>query len=84
MGRRVLAAIVSAVFLLPGAAAQTGRAPARREAVAIDAGKTSPPISPYVYGQFIEHIGELINRSLWAEMLDDRKFYNDINSKPSA
>ncbi|HXB74523.1 MAG TPA: hypothetical protein VNY05_40180 [Candidatus Acidoferrales bacterium] len=51
--------------------------------VSIDAAKTAPPISPYIYGQFIEHIGDLVNRSLWAEMLDDRKFYNDINSKPS-
>ena len=48
----------------------------------IDAGATAAPISPYIYGQFIEHIGDLINRSMWAEMLDDRKFYNEINSKP--
>ena len=50
--------------------------------MSIDAGKTAPTISPYIYGQFIEHIGDLINRSLWAELLDDRKFYNDITSKP--
>lgn len=30
----------------------------------------------------IERIGDLIDRSLWAEMLDDRKFSHDINSKP--
>jgi alpha-L-arabinofuranosidase len=35
-----------------------------------------------MYGQFIEHLGDLINRGLWAEMVDDRKFYFDINSKP--
>lgn len=64
--------------------AQPANAPAERIPVSIDAGKTAPPISPYIYGQFIEHIGDLINRSLWAEMLDDRKFYDDINSKPSA
>jgi alpha-N-arabinofuranosidase len=77
------------VILLAGAAsvlapsAQTTNAPGKKISVIIDAGKTAPPISPYLYGQFIEHIGDLINRSLWAEMLDDRKFYNDINSKPS-
>jgi alpha-N-arabinofuranosidase len=76
----VLAGIAS-IFAL---SAQAPNAPAKRIAVSIDAGKTAPPISPYIYGQFIEHIGDLINRSLWAEMLDDRKFYNDINSKPSA
>jgi alpha-N-arabinofuranosidase len=30
---------------------------------------------------FIEHIGPLIYRSLWSEMLDDRKFYFPIASK---
>ena len=30
---------------------------------------------------FIEHIRTLIYRSLWAEMLDDRKFYFPISSK---
>ena len=29
-----------------------------------------------------DHIGPLIYRSLWSEMLDDRKFYFPINSKP--
>lgn len=42
----------------------------------IDVSKTSPPISKYLYGQFVEHIGNIINSGLWAEMLDDRKFYN--------
>jgi alpha-N-arabinofuranosidase len=44
----------------------------------IDASKTSAPISPYVYGQFVEHIGNIINSGLWAEMVDDRKFYGPI------
>jgi alpha-N-arabinofuranosidase len=43
---------------------------------------TSAPVSKYEFGMFIEHIGPLIYRSLWAEMLDDRKFYFAINSKP--
>ena len=60
------------------------RSAPKRIAISIDASKTAPPISPYIYGQFIEHIGDLINKSLWAEMLDDRKFYNDITSKPPA
>jgi len=64
-------------------AIQSGNRPARPVTVIIDASKTGPPISPYIYGQFIEHIGDLINRSLWAEMLDDRKFYYPIDSKPS-
>src|ERR1700678_2920580 len=46
----------------------------------IDASKQSPPISKYLYGMFIEHIGSLINHGLWSEMLDDRKFYFPIKS----
>lgn len=47
----------------------------------IDAGKTGHPISRYVYGQFVEHIGDIVNDGLWAEMLDDRKFYYPIVAK---
>lgn len=32
-------------------------------------------ISPYIYGQFIEHLGRCIYGGIWAEMLEDRKFY---------
>lgn len=49
----------------------------------IDAGRTSAPISKYVYGQFVEHIGNLMNTGLWAEMLDDRKFYNPVPGRPA-
>ena len=62
------------------ALAQSGAAPEKRIAVIIDAGQTQAPISPYLYGQFIEHIGDLVNRSVWAEMLDDRKFYYAVTS----
>jgi alpha-N-arabinofuranosidase len=46
--------------------------------VSIDAGKTSEPISPYIYGQFIEHLGRCIYGGIWAEMLEDRKFYYPV------
>jgi len=46
----------------------------------IDAGKLGEPISKYLYGMFIENLGSLIYRSLWAELLDDRKFYYPITS----
>ncbi|MGA2248435.1 MAG: alpha-N-arabinofuranosidase [Verrucomicrobiota bacterium] len=49
----------------------------------IDATKTSAPISPYLYGQFIEHAGNLIYSSLWCEMLDDRKFFYAVQPKPA-
>ena len=47
----------------------------------IDAGKTGEPISEYVYGQFIEHIGGIINNGIWSEMLDDRKFYYPVTAQ---
>ena len=47
----------------------------------VDASRTGPPISPYVYGQFIEHAGSLIYSTLWSEMLDDRKFYYAVTNK---
>lgn len=48
----------------------------------IDTSKTGTPISKYVYGQFLEHIGGIVNNNIWAEMLDDRKFYYPVNSHP--
>ena len=44
----------------------------------IDADTTGVPISKYIYGQFIEHIGGIINNGIWAEMLEDRKFFHKI------
>lgn len=44
----------------------------------IDAAKTHDAVTRYEYGMFIEPIGGLIARTLWAEMLDDRKFYYPV------
>ncbi|HET6384343.1 MAG TPA: alpha-N-arabinofuranosidase [Armatimonadota bacterium] len=49
---------------------------------AIDASRMSHPINKLIYGQFLEHIGNLVNTGLWAELLDDRKFYNSIPTPP--
>jgi alpha-N-arabinofuranosidase len=49
--------------------------------VTIDAGETGEPISKYIYGQFIEHLGRCIYGGIWAEMLEDRKFYYPITEK---
>jgi len=47
----------------------------------IYASETKVPVSEYIYGQFIEHIADIINDGLWAEMLDDRKFYYPVLEK---
>jgi alpha-N-arabinofuranosidase len=49
--------------------------------VTVNTQQTAEPVSKYEFGMFIEHIGPLIYRSLWSEMLDDRKFYFPITSK---
>jgi alpha-N-arabinofuranosidase len=51
----------------------------------IDASETHTPISEHIYGQFIEHIGDIVNDGIWAEMLDSRKFYAPIlDEKPES
>jgi len=44
-------------------------------AVRINAEKMGTPVSKYIYGQFIEHLGRCIYQGIWAEMLEDRKFF---------
>jgi alpha-N-arabinofuranosidase len=56
-------------------------APGQTIHVTIDASKTGPPISKRLYGQFVEHIGGIVNTGIWAEMLDDRKFYLPVTAK---
>lgn len=43
--------------------------------VLVDLADTKEPMSKYIYGQFIEHMGKCIYGGIWAEMLEDRKFW---------
>jgi alpha-N-arabinofuranosidase len=54
-----------------------------RPKVAIDGDKTGKPVSPYIYGQFIEHLGRCIYQGIWAEMLEDRKFFLAVGEDES-
>jgi len=49
----------------------------------IDVRAVSAPISKYIYGQFIEHLGRCIYQGIWAEMLEDRKFYYPVGDAES-
>jgi alpha-N-arabinofuranosidase len=49
--------------------------------VTIDANERRPEINPFIYGQFIEHLGRCIYGGIWAEMLEDRKFYFPITGE---
>ena len=65
------------IFLLL-AAGLASTASAQRVAVTIDAAKPGSPISKLMFGGFMEPA----TTSIWAEMLSDRKFFNEINSQP--
>jgi alpha-N-arabinofuranosidase len=62
-----------ALSIVPAAAETT-----KPVMVRIDAARRAAPVTRYEYGMFIEPIGGLVARTLWAEMLDDRKFYYPI------
>src|SRR4029077_18348347 len=49
--------------------------------VTVNAKKIGSPINPFIYGQFIEHLGRCIYGGIWAEMLEDRKFYYPITDE---
>ena len=49
-----------------------------KPAVVIQAGTTREPMPDLIYGQFIEHLGRSIYGGIWAEMLEDRKFYSAV------
>ena len=50
----------------------------------VDAGRSGEAISPLIYGQFIEHLGRCIYGGLWAEMLEDRKFFYPVTGEAPA
>ena len=41
----------------------------------IDLSTQAEPMSPLLYGQFLEHMGRSIYGGVWAELLKDRKFF---------
>lgn len=43
--------------------------------ITVNADSLSEPMPVYIYGQFIEHLGRCIYGGIWAEMLEDRKFW---------
>jgi alpha-N-arabinofuranosidase len=54
------------------------------DTVDIDAAVVGAPISPLLYGQFIEHIGHGIYGGIWAEMIEDRKFFYPVTGEAPA
>ncbi len=77
MNRRefLAASVVSAAMLKQGVRAFA--APAGNIQVAIDAAKSGEPITPMIFGGYMEPA----TTRVWAEMLTDRKFANPITAR---
>jgi alpha-N-arabinofuranosidase len=72
------------VVIVVAALTAPARAQAPEAVVSVDVAKVRPPISKYVYGQFIEHLGRCIYGGIWAEMLEDRKFFYPVTGEAPA
>jgi len=59
----------------PARADEPAPPPATVGTVTMNTAKVAEPVSKYIYGQFIEHLGRCIYGGIWAEMLQDRKFF---------
>jgi alpha-L-arabinofuranosidase len=57
-----------------------GDRPRPAPGIVIDAATVSEPMAPEIYSQFIEHLGRCIYGGIWAEMLEDRKFFHPITA----
>ena len=62
---------------------QIGRKEIPAPRLTINAAKVGEPMSENIYSQFIEHLGRCIYGGIWAEMLEDRKFYFPITESYS-
>jgi alpha-N-arabinofuranosidase len=51
--------------------------------IRVEANKAGEPLSKYIYGQFIEHLGRCIYGGIWAEMIEDRKFFCEVGTAAS-
>ena len=76
-----LVSFVTSMAILTG---PSGSASPADVLVSLDLAKTRAPISKYVYGQFIEHLGRCIYGGLWSEMLEDRKFFYPVDGEAPA
>jgi alpha-L-arabinofuranosidase len=75
--------VVACAFASASRQAQCSEPAPQTSYVEIYAEKIHAPLSKYVYGQFIEHLGRCIYGGIWAEMLEDRKFFYPVGSKES-
>ncbi|WP_165230821.1 alpha-L-arabinofuranosidase C-terminal domain-containing protein [Aquisphaera insulae] len=73
--------ILSLAFVLGLASRGVGADQPAPLVVKVEASRTGAEINPFIYGQFIEHLGRCIYGGIWAEMLEDRKFYYPVTGR---
>lgn len=72
---------VLAAAILITACVHSARAADAEVRLSLDGSRTGAPISKYIYGQFVEHLGRSVYGGLWAEMIEDRKFGREITDE---
>lgn len=83
MERRARLTLATAAAALL-ASAPLPAADATKDRLLVDASAVGTPVSPWIYGQFIEHLGRCIYGGMWAEMLEDRKFFYPVTGEAPA
>jgi len=71
----------AAALLLGAASSAAAQQVPDRIIASINTSQTSDAVTKYEFGQFIEHIAKTMYTNLWAEMIDDRKFFFPIAAK---
>jgi len=75
---KVLKYFLAALLLIISIRCQFEQLPVSENSITVDISNRGAPISTYIYGQFIEHLGRCIYGGIWAEMLEDRKFFYPV------
>ena len=74
-----LHALLLIAALAVSAPASRAAGAALEATLTLDPSKPGAAISPYLYGQFLEHLGRCIHDGVWAEKLRDRKFFQPLD-----
>jgi alpha-N-arabinofuranosidase len=72
---KILSMILGLLLVSLLAASRPALSKAPTVTATIDTTKFGAPISKNIYGQFLEHGGDIVNTGVWSEMLVDRKFF---------
>ena len=72
MYRSIITKYIAGIFFITLAVQAKGQVKAE---VHVDTATQLHKINPGIYGQFIEHYCRVVEHGLWAELLENRKFY---------